>query len=184
MVRSGSVKISKKNRQGQDYVITYRSAGQYVGEMALLQEQNTRGATVSAATRTEVIRIVKDDFLAFLSCPSPPARADGARDGKRHLETAVILGEPDQTTLLTDFIKHGVVESTDVLLIDETKCIRCDNCVSACAATHDGQTRPTANTARALPNVHVPVSAGIARVPLACKIVRLGTPLCATPMGW
>jgi CRP-like cAMP-binding protein/Fe-S-cluster-containing hydrogenase component 2 len=158
MVRSGSVKISKKNRQGQDYVIAYRSAGQYVGEMALLQEQNTRGATVSAATRTEVIRIVKDDFLAFIAA-HPLLKEQMQREmGQRHLEMAVILGEPDQTTLLTDFIKHGVVESTDVLLIDETRCIRCDNCVSACAATHDGQTRLDRKHGPSFANVHVPVS--------------------------
>jgi Fe-S-cluster-containing hydrogenase component 2 len=74
------------------------------------------------------------------------------------LQTAVILGEPDKTTLLSDFIKHGVVESTDVLLIDETKCIRCDNCVTACAATHNGQTRLDRKHGPSFAYVHVPVA--------------------------
>jgi putative YpdA family bacillithiol system oxidoreductase len=158
VIRSGAVKISKKNKDGQDYVITYRSAGQYVGEMALLETQHTRGATVSAATRTEVIRILKDDFLAFLA-RHPNLQQQIEREmGQRHLETAVILGEPDKTTLLTDFIAHGVVESTDVLLIDETKCIRCDNCVTACAATHEGQTRLDRKHGPSFAYMHVPIA--------------------------
>ena len=157
VIRSGSVKISKKHKAGRDYVLTYLSAGQYFGEMALLEEQHARGATVTATTKTQVIRILQADFLEFLAA-HPALQEEIRREiEKRQLETAVILEVPEKTTALTRFIKHGLVESTDVLLIDETKCIRCDNCVTACAATHGGQTRLDRKHGPSFAHIHVPV---------------------------
>jgi CRP-like cAMP-binding protein/ferredoxin len=158
VIRSGSVKISKKNKAGKEYVVTYLSAGHYFGEMALLGEAHERDATVSAATKTQVIRIAQDDFLTFLAA-HPTLQEDIRQEiKKRKLETAVILQAPEKSAVLTDFIAHGVVESTDVLLIDETKCIRCDNCVSACTATHGGQTRLDRKRGPSFAHLHVPVS--------------------------
>jgi len=82
--------------------------------------------------------------------------------GRRKVETSAILqASPDSregTSVIADFIKYGVVESTDVLIIDETKCIRCDNCVSACAATHGGQTRLNRRPGPSFGSIHVPVA--------------------------
>ena len=39
---------------------------------------------------------------------------------KRHIESAVLLGAPTRVEILTDFIKLGVVENTDILIIDES----------------------------------------------------------------
>ena len=58
---------------------------------------------------------------------------------QRNSEAVIILEAPKQINRMTDFRGHGVVEGTDVLLIDETgNVVRCNNCVSACAATHHG----------------------------------------------
>jgi CRP-like cAMP-binding protein len=50
----------------KEYVLTYRQVREYIGEMALRDERrNVRMATVTAATRTEVMRIGKDDVRLF-----------------------------------------------------------------------------------------------------------------------
>jgi Fe-S-cluster-containing hydrogenase component 2 len=54
--------------------------------------------------------------------------------------------------------KLDLTSSIDVLLIDETKCIRCNNCVDACAATHQGQPRLNRAAGPSLARVHVPVA--------------------------
>jgi CRP-like cAMP-binding protein/Fe-S-cluster-containing hydrogenase component 2 len=158
VIRSGAMKISKTNRAGSEYVIAYRSPGQYVGEMALLSEHNQRQATVSAAMKTEAIRLWRDDFLAFVVAYPDVQQLMQREMDRRQVEAAVMLEAPNTTAVLTDFITHGVVESTDVLLIDETTCIRCDNCVTACAATHGGQTRLDRQHGPSFASVHVPVS--------------------------
>jgi Fe-S-cluster-containing hydrogenase component 2 len=44
--------------------------------------------------------------------------------------------------VLGELIREEVVMGTDALLIDEYKCVRCDNCIRACESVHpDGQAR-------------------------------------------
>jgi Fe-S-cluster-containing hydrogenase component 2 len=42
---------------------------------------------------------------------------------------------------ITAAVNQGVIQSKAVLIMDISKCVHCDNCVKACAALHDGQTR-------------------------------------------
>ncbi|MBI4641607.1 MAG: NAD(P)-binding domain-containing protein [Candidatus Tectomicrobia bacterium] len=158
MIRSGSVKISKKKKDLRDHIITYLHTGQYFGEMALLSKGQKRSATVTAATKTEVIRISSDDFMELTS-EYPHLKDQVAHEvEKRNLETVLLLEVPENTEILEDFMKYGIVESTDILLIDETTCIRCNNCVSACAATHGGQARLDRKPGPSFAYLHVPTA--------------------------
>ncbi len=162
VIRSGSVKISKKSKDDLEYVVTYLPSGSYFGETALIGEDIKRGATVSAATSTEVVRVLCRDFKSLLNTrPELENRIKGEMV-RRNVETTALLqsmkdGDNDKS-IISDFIKHGIVESTDVLIIDETKCIRCDNCVKACEATHGGQTRLDRRPGPSLGKIHVPIA--------------------------
>ena len=159
LIRSGTVKIIKKRPDGQEYVVTYLHVGSYFGEIALLAEEvGKRNATVVAATNLELIHLAKQDFLELLR-RHPHMRENMQRQmQQRNLEAVIILEAPKQINRMTDFRGHGVVEGTDVLLIDETKCVRCNNCVEACAATHHGQSRLERATGPSFAHVHVPVT--------------------------
>jgi len=159
LIRSGTVKIIKKRADGQEYIVTYLHVGSYFGEMALLPEgTGKRNATIVAATNAEFIHLAKQDFLELLH-NHPQLHENIQRQmQQRNLEAVIILEAPKQTHHMTDFRGHGVVEGTDVLLIDETKCIRCNNCVSACAATHQGQTRLERASGPSFARVHIPVA--------------------------
>jgi cGMP-dependent protein kinase 2 len=55
-------------------------------------------------------------------------------------------------------VDNGIGEATDVLLIDETLCVGCDNCEKACADSHDGLSRLDREAGKTYAHLHVPTS--------------------------
>jgi Fe-S-cluster-containing hydrogenase component 2 len=55
-------------------------------------------------------------------------------------------------------MQQGLGEATDVLLIDESLCVGCDNCEKACAETHGGTSRLDRAAGPSYAQVHVPTS--------------------------
>lgn len=170
-LRTGSVTVTRKV-EGKDKILAFLPAGRFVGEMAILRE-GPRTATVTAAIRTEAIEIGREPFRALLK-----RRRDleeRIERVARERELAAVRGERDQRTsgVVGLFEQHGVTEATDVLLIDESLCIRCDNCEKACAESHDGISRldreagPTLLVRNAM--VHVPTSCRHCEMPHCMK---------------
>lgn len=156
LIRSGSVTISK-DVKGRDVVLSYVSAGNYVGEMALLND-TPRTATVQATVQTEML-LLKADIFKSVVAENPAWRAD--------LETTLLERvkhnvEREEQTGGSDIIRflmgQGLGEGTDVLLIDETLCIQCNNCETACAETHQGMSRLNRAAGPSFNNIHVPTS--------------------------
>jgi len=46
-----------------------------------------------------------------------------------------------QSLPLREFLTQGLMEAESLLVLDLTKCTRCDACVKACADSHEGVTR-------------------------------------------
>ena len=164
VIRSGSMVIEKQIG-GKPIFMSYLPAGSYVGEMALL-DQSRRTATVRAAIKSEVLRIDGTAFRALLEDKPAlltKARADAAqrRELNRFIESRKdsFGGVVDLYSAVAGFlVDEGVGEATDVLLIDETLCVGCDNCEKACADSHDGLSRLDREAGRTYANLHVPTS--------------------------
>jgi CRP-like cAMP-binding protein/thioredoxin reductase/Fe-S-cluster-containing dehydrogenase component len=139
-LRSGMVKVFQVH-ENRETVIAYLSAGQYFGEMALLSG-NPRVASVAAIDRVEVIRLTREDFLACVdSCPELKQRFEREAD-RRRLRNVEIEVRPELAELGRFIVGQEVVVGENVLLIDENRCVHCDQCVKACESVHeDGQTR-------------------------------------------
>jgi Fe-S-cluster-containing hydrogenase component 2 len=61
---------------------------------------------------------------------------------ERRIAGLVAEATPGSGNILSDLIKEEVVMGTQTLLIDEHRCIRCNNCVDSCAGVHaDGVPR-------------------------------------------
>jgi len=156
LIRRGSVTISKL-LGGREAVLFYLAAGNYVGEMALLS-QSTRSATVRAAVATEAIVLKAETFNTILA-RNASLRADlQERALARAVQTASREGTAEPGNLISFLIQQGMGEATDVLLIDESLCTRCDNCEKACADTHDGTSRLDREAGATYANIHVPTS--------------------------
>ncbi|MFA6014289.1 MAG: cyclic nucleotide-binding domain-containing protein [Gallionellaceae bacterium] len=155
MIRRGSVTVSHLVA-GKEVVLAYVSAGNYVGEMALVSN-NPRSATVKAASPTEVVLLDAERVSAVLQRNSS---IRGKIDGRylervRSTEAALSSGA---SGLVKFLMEQGVGEATDVLLIDYSRCVRCNNCEVACADVHDGTSRLNREAGPTYEQIHVPTS--------------------------
>ncbi len=139
-LRSGKVKISMI-RDRREIVVAYLSAGQYFGEMALLSGE-PRVATVTAIDKVEVIQLMKEDFLGFLEVYPELKERIEREVRRRQISNIEVEARPELGELGQFMVSEEVVVGDNVLLIDEDRCVHCDNCVKACEGVHeDGQTR-------------------------------------------
>ena len=155
MIRRGSVTVSRMVA-GKEQVLAYVSAGNYFGEMALTSNM-PHSATVRAVSPTDVIVLEAEHFRAVMERNSSMR----GKVGSRYLER-ISQGEPNPSGepggLIKFLMDHGVGEATDVLLIDYSQCIRCNNCERACADVHGGISRLNRGAGPTFEQVHVPVS--------------------------
>lgn len=156
LVRVGSLTISR-SIGGRDVVLSYVPAGNYVGEMALLGE-NKRSATARAAIATETIRLDGDAFKRLLQREPELRLRLQAEYRQRAAENLRMQAAPEGGDVISFLVSQGVGEATDILLIDEALCIRCDNCEKACAETHGGTSRLDREAGPTYATVHVPTS--------------------------
>lgn len=157
LIRRGSVTVSRRIG-GRNIVLSYVAVGNYVGEMALLSDA-PRSATITAAVNnTETIRI---DGQAFkdLMASQPDLRNEMEEKFRDRLaQNEKMSNMPEAGSIMQFLVEQGVGEATDVLLIDEALCVRCDNCEKACAEVHEGISRLDREAGPTFANVHVPTS--------------------------
>ena len=156
MIRRGSVMVSRAI-SGKEVVMSYVSAGNYVGEMALMSDA-PRSATVRAAVPTECVVLEARRFVDVVGRNASMRGGMDARLMQRMSANQAMESNSDSGNLISFLMKQGLGEATDVLLIDESLCIRCNNCEKACAETHDGTSRLDREAGPTYAQIHVPTS--------------------------
>lgn len=159
VIRKGSVKVLRKNPAGRDVAQTYIPAGNFVGEMALLRSEPTpRSATVVAAVACETVVVKKADFLGMLA--THPDVADRVRKiaEARQIENVTQSLDEQGGSVREFFFQQGVTDADNILLIDSDRCVGCDNCEKACAATHNGYSRLDRKGGKSFASVQIPIS--------------------------
>lgn len=155
MIRRGSVTVSRR-LGGKEVVSAYVSAGNYVGEMALVSKM-PRTATVRAAAPTEAVLLEAARFNAMLE-QNPSVLGEVTRDYLERVRANESHEPRKDSELIRFLMDQGIGEATDVLLIDYSKCIRCDNCEVACAEVHDGTSRLSKGAGQTHELIHIPAS--------------------------
>ena len=168
LIRRGSVTVTKKI-QGVDRILSYVAAGNYVGEMGLL-DNSPRMASVSTAVLTEVLIVKQDIFQAVLA----ENDALQAMMQKKSLERArqnitTELEGFDSSDMAQFFLAQGLGAASDALVIDESKCVQCNNCEVACAETHQGVSRLKRQAGATFAKIHVPVACRHCEHPMCMK---------------
>jgi len=85
-----------------------------------------------------------DDLAAVLGKPSPKKRqAEAPSEANAKSSLFVSANDDVETGLLEFLVDNRYVNGTAAMVIDLDRCTRCDDCVRACAATHENNPRFT-----------------------------------------
>jgi Fe-S-cluster-containing hydrogenase component 2 len=146
-----------RRRDGADNLVSQIRSGQMIGEMALMGDP-VRRETAMANVAVEVIEIKRKEFLELTR--REDARLDPLqRDvSRRVVDNARMQVRPEAGTLMNFLMEEGLGEATNVLVIDDSLCVGCDNCEKACAETHEGISRLDREAGATFANVHIPIS--------------------------
>ena len=156
LIRSGSATISKKVA-GRDVIIAYKPVGSYVGEVEVLRD-GPSDTKVEATVATETICLQQDMFKSMMDNIPEVRRRIEASVQERLREDVRFLNQPESGEIISFMMQEGLGEATDVLLIDESLCVHCDNCEKACADTHSGTSRLNREAGPSFATVHIPTS--------------------------
>ncbi len=156
LIRKGSIMITRVIG-GREIVLSYLAAGNYLGEMALLND-TPRTANARAAVETEVLRLEGAAFKALLARSPDLRRKVEAKYQERLLHTARMEVRPQAGNLLAFLMAQGLSEATEVVLIDENLCVECNHCEWACADTHHGTARLDRSAGQSFASVRIPTS--------------------------
>ena len=157
LLRRGSVTITRKTASG-DVVLSYVPTGSYVGEAALINDMPYYGSARAAVDNTEVLRLDGQEFVALMNANAEFGKDMRGRDQDRESHNVRMMADPRKGRIVDFLVNEGIGEATNILLIDETLCVRCDNCEKACAETHGGIPRMNREAGPTFGNIHVPIS--------------------------
>jgi Fe-S-cluster-containing hydrogenase component 2/CRP-like cAMP-binding protein len=159
LLLDGFVKVARRTSPGtgrdktDERIIAYRQGGDYfAGGLDLLGDG--RAVTVTAITRTRVAEVPRSVLMSiFKRYPEASQRFNmrlqqyrdaaaaaqtGFFDPLAHTRTELVNPHSDAGARagLRSLVSEGVIEGTEVLVIDLDKCIHCNECEEACARRH------------------------------------------------
>ena len=138
MVRNGLVRVSVRENAGHR-TVSYLTPGQSYGFDELARWQ---GAT--KATMQHTLRAV--GYVNVVLVPAP-AVEKYVFDKPARGRVALPLAAPEaprpaiSTELIEFMVENRFINGTATMVMDLDRCTRCDDCVRACAATHDNNPR-------------------------------------------
>jgi Fe-S-cluster-containing dehydrogenase component len=145
LIRSGFARVSRRHGHGHQ-TLAYLGKGQVFGVDELLTS-HASGAGVAwkcslrAVGYVDVLRIPTEVVLQTLLPHCELQVADISNQSEIRNPKSEIGQAPIDPRMLDFLADHRFLNGTQTMLIDLDRCTRCDDCVRACAATHDNNPR-------------------------------------------
>jgi Fe-S-cluster-containing dehydrogenase component/CRP-like cAMP-binding protein len=137
MVRAGFARVSVKLGNG-DRTVTYLGAGNHFAMTELYDTWVTKETKPLQASLTAL------GYVDLLRVPAPilekyvfPTMRERPRSPVERASTRALADD----ALLEWAVNDRLINGTQAMLIDLDRCVRCDDCVRACASTHGGNPR-------------------------------------------
>ena len=156
IVRNGAITLSR-DFEGKTQVQHLISTGEWFGNDEIFLGGN-RLDTATTTSRTEILKLDASKLMAVLARYPSIQHAAERRARNMLLKEQQKSTETNTSAVISFLDETGVVEGTNVLVIDESLCVRCDNCEKACAETHGGISRLNRKAGDTFATIHVPVA--------------------------
>lgn len=156
LIRSGFARVSQRHGHGHR-TLAYIGKGQAFGlaEMAAMFAGNSEAAWQNSLRAVGYVDVLKIPAQVVLEAVIPHSQSriadcglwiktatpqSAIRNPKSEINSGEIAASLDPSLL--DFLAdHRFLNGTQTMLIDLERCTRCDDCVRACATTHDNNPR-------------------------------------------
>ena len=146
LIRNGFARVSRRQGAGHQ-TLEYLGKGQVFGLMELVhnwQHEETIGwqQSLRAVGYVDILRIptalVEKHILPSLSPDQIPEEVTGNINDP---DLEEITPDSHSDRLLEFMVENRFINGTQAMVIDLDRCTRCDDCVRACASTHDNNPR-------------------------------------------
>jgi CRP-like cAMP-binding protein len=134
--RARHAKVTRRAAGGEE-LLAWLCENSFFGEVALVTDQPRR-STVVAVDRMDLVRIPKLPFLSLLD-ESPDIKTTVMSRVERLLEEEFLTEDEAEARRRSREIgtEHEVVKAGEALVIDMSKCTRCNMCVTGCIEAHE-----------------------------------------------
>jgi Fe-S-cluster-containing dehydrogenase component/CRP-like cAMP-binding protein len=149
IVRAGFARVSMR-QNGDDQTITYLGAGRIYGDDELYRawegEKNVSfKASVTALGYVDILRVPAvylDKYVFPQRRFSPRTQTEKSRTLKSERQFSNLFHHSTaDETFLQWAVQERFINGTQAMLINLDRCVRCDDCINACADAHDGNPR-------------------------------------------
>lgn len=155
-IRRGQVTLSLTDKYKRDVTVAYRNANEYVGEVGIFMKGG-RKAKATAVGAVETI-CIQGSVLRQLLEKFPVIRKPLEEAFYRSAANVVAYEEAIESGGTLSFLmEQGIGEATNAFFIEESLCVRCDNCERACADTHDNVSRLKREQGDTYSTIHIPI---------------------------
>lgn len=156
LIRSGFVRVTRRYNHGEK-TVAYLGKGQAFGLLELYHNhlEKQKGGSQKPYPYQHTLRAV--GYVDTLAIPAPVVEnyiipkltkqelrgLESEREalGREGKESVFNLEAKADGKLLEFFVERRAINGTAAMFIDLDRCTRCDDCIRACAATHDGNPR-------------------------------------------
>lgn len=146
LVRSGFLRVFRKVEGNKERALVYFREGDMFGITGLLMGERASPFSVQATTRAEVIRIPGMHFFEIIGrYPQARQALEGGQSAERVARDNTFMPAPaggakapgTQLAMSAEvLLEKGLATGSEVLVVDQTKCVNCGNCIDACGRRH------------------------------------------------